>query len=337
MSSPRPNTPFPKKAFTLVELLVVIAIIGVLVALLLPAVQQAREAARRMQCSNNLRQIGIALHNYHDANNCFPAGGVTVGECCSEPSFSNWALSILQYGDQPSLADRYNFNIHNESVENNFVHQSLVKTYICPSDPSGGKLAIPLTGPGGTSARGGLDLTYRTGSYKGVAGAVGSIGTLREQGWWDGLYDYDGDGTLNYPEDQKRGVLHSVGAFPGEACESLSTVTDGASKTLMVGEKASVERLDLATFWAYPYIYYSMSHSIEHPLSLTADYDQCAALASAAGDWSAPCARGWGSTHAGVIQFVFVDGSVGAISESIDLTILYNLATINGGEIVELP
>ena len=112
--SPRP---LKRPAFTLVELLVVIAIIGILIALLLPAVQAAREAARRSQCTNSMKQIGLALHNYHDTHRCLPVGalpgwtGGTGGDATSRwVHGTNWRAAILPYLEQESLYDKLNFN-----------------------------------------------------------------------------------------------------------------------------------------------------------------------------------------------------------------------------------
>jgi len=112
--------------FTLVELLVVIAIIGILIALLLPAVQAAREAARRAQCQNNLKQIALALHNYHQAVGSFPPGKITEGRCCDRPSMITWTISILPYLEQQALYDRYDQTKFNEDPANQFVREAMV-------------------------------------------------------------------------------------------------------------------------------------------------------------------------------------------------------------------
>lgn len=116
--------------FTLVELLVVIAIIGVLIALLLPAVQQAREAARRIQCTNNLKQVGLAMHNYHDTFRSFP---LTWTE-----NTANWAVAILPQSEQNNLSQLYDFSKDWDATDNQALKTSMPEFYMCPSNPAAG-------------------------------------------------------------------------------------------------------------------------------------------------------------------------------------------------------
>src|SRR4026207_1260233 len=135
------------RGFTLVELLVVIAIIGILMALLLPAVQAAREAGRRTSCGNNLRQIRLAIPTQPEQHSCFPPGGVNFGSCCSTESFTSWPISILPFLEQGNLADQYVHGVTNESSENQAVREQYVKIYACPSEPGTKVLEIPESGP----------------------------------------------------------------------------------------------------------------------------------------------------------------------------------------------
>ena len=112
-----------RRGLTLIELLVVIAIIAILIVLLLPAVQQAREAARRTSCRNNLKQIGLAIHNYHDAHRTFPPGGITIGGWQDSLNGSTWSVAILPYLDQATLYRRYSFADFNESPANAVVRE----------------------------------------------------------------------------------------------------------------------------------------------------------------------------------------------------------------------
>ena len=133
---------FPPSAFTLVELLVVITIIGILIALLLPAVQAAREAARRMQCSNNLKQLGLALHGYHAVHNCFPAGvtedivklgGKMYG---NKSPYNTWGIRVMPFMEMNAIYDAWDFNAGygNGYANKPILVRSMYPAFMCPSD-----------------------------------------------------------------------------------------------------------------------------------------------------------------------------------------------------------
>ncbi len=310
--------PKSRRAFTLIELLVVIAIIAILIGLLLPAVQKVREAAARAQCSNNLKQLALACHSYHDANGKLPPGGVTEGVCCGTKSRTNWAIAILPYIEQGNLATRHDETKFNEDTQNQFLREQLVKTYNCPSDatPGGFILGKPASGPGS-----GLD--YMAASYRAVSGRANISAPL---GWMD-----NSEG-LALPADY-RGALHSVWTAKGFGQESLPTIGDGTSNTLMFGEYQTRTEPRRRSFWAYTYTSYNQSSV--HPASHTYlnDFTRCEQISATLGLDNRPCRRAFGSFHTGGSNWALCDGSVRAIPSSVDMTLLANMATINGGEV----
>jgi len=303
-----------RHGFTLVELLVVIAIIGALVALLLPAVQAARESARRMQCGGNLRQIGLALHQYHDVNETFPPGGITLGPCCDTPSFISWPISILPFIEKKDLFKLYDQKAFNEEPENDAVRRAHVALYACPSDPAVKRLMKPESGPGNANG-----LEYMSGSYRGMGGK--SDGT----GWWDSMQH------LSLPRKWK-GLLHTVDGLKLKP-ESFAAITDGTSHTLAVGEYTTKNTSRRRTFWAYTYGSYNKSDAVAQSRTFLNDYERCVVL----GSDPEPCKRGWGSFHSGGINFLYCDGSVRLVNTSIDMYLFTDLATIAGGETAQAP
>jgi prepilin-type N-terminal cleavage/methylation domain-containing protein/prepilin-type processing-associated H-X9-DG protein len=319
-------------AFTLIELLVVIAIIAVLIGLLLPAVQKVREAANRLSCSNNLKQIGLAVHNYHDTHSKFPAGGYTPGNCCSTQSGSNWAIDILAYLEQDSLFKRYlQWPVTNEDARNAFVRTQSVKTYICPSDADTNRTDRPASGPGS-------NLQYARGSYRAVSGRSGFTGRV----FWDtcepGLINQLPSQYRRTLPREWRGVMHSTGArssqCPQGGPETMASITDGTSNTLLVGEYTTIDVVRRRTFWAYTYTSFNQSSISDQSRTLGNSYDRCNRAGGPGAD--NPCKRGFGSNHAGGLNFVFADGSVRFVSYNVDINMLGAMATVAGGEVVRL-
>ncbi|GAB5440578.1 MAG: DUF1559 domain-containing protein [Fuerstiella sp.] len=220
------------RGFTLIELLVVIAIIAILIALLLPAVQQAREAARRTQCKNNLKQLGIALHNYHDANRTFPFAWMLGRDFNASP----WGIQILPYLEQANLWNEWNSSIppFNEAAAFGFgppleiaknlaVIQTPIPVYKCPSTPGEdihdydlNPAGFPLTW---TAARSDYITT------NGVRAAFAQIA-------------YSGS-----PGGDRDGAMSAVGVSPSDPSKSagritrIRDITDGTSNTISIGER----------------------------------------------------------------------------------------------------
>ncbi|RUL86184.1 DUF1559 domain-containing protein [Tautonia sociabilis] len=344
-----------RRAFTLIELLVVIAIIGVLIALLLPAVQSAREAARRAQCSNNLKQIGLAIHNYESAFGSFPPGSIASGWCCSAPNLTTWALAILPFMEGTSLNNAYNYELGNDShfpwhplagqavMENGTVRVTILNTMICPSDENTDRTEEPASGPGAAH-----DLQYAPGSYRCISGATEGI---------HGEYMWDDAGVgaqirAGLVPMGWRGVMHVVptsGPYVitgrgdpqhparGLSVERIASIRDGTSNTLMVSEYGTKTSNRRRTFWAYTYTSYNQSSAQPwKPGYMVPDYDLCLFQQRSGGAPSSnTCKRGFASFHPGGLNALKADGSVIFLKESISLRgVWMPLASIAGGEVL---
>lgn len=316
-----------RSAFTLVELLVVIAIIGILVGLLLPAVQAAREAARRMQCQNNLKQLGLAVHNYESANKAFP-GGVGPFGCC----WGTWQVVILPYLEQTSLASMYtNHGGHDPGPRyahalNRPVVSVRLPTLTCPSDEPNGPIggAIRITSHN-------YAVNYGNTSY--FQTALNGIPFLGAP-----FMAYTGssndDGPIGMPVNFPRvyGRHAKIGA-----------ITDGTSNTLMAAEVLQGRRNDLRgfTWWggASGIVTYLPPNSTLPDIvtggicvSLVSPLMPCTTVSTE----TAPRMMGSRSLHTGGVNTARCDGSVSFITSNVDQIVWSAFGSSAGGEVFNI-
>ena len=315
--------------FTLVELLVVIAIIGILIALLLPAVQAAREAARRSQCSNNIKQLGLAFHNYHDTFKSFPPGyGImrtAYGAGGGGGIELTWCVRLFPFIEQTALADIVDWNT-NYHVSQHPVYAARIPAFECPSDAE----AVIRMNEDGTCIP--TNTSYKFGrlSYGGNFGLgcmecpiVGKVATVPP---------------INPMTERVRGVLSFNWGI------QMSGLTDGTSQTALVAEIIVGSGC-----------YYRGMHAYDEGCPVMFSYTpnsavpdmgpSCTAAVQALQPPQAPCISGSKnkplhtarSYHPGGVQVGLGDGSVRFVSETIDLFTWQALSTPSGQEAISLP
>ncbi len=326
----QPSVGRTRRGFTLVELLVVIAIIGILVALLLPAVQSAREAARRMQCSNNCKQIGLAIHNYHDTYKALPMAWYL--DITPRPfNGESWAMSILPFLEQQPLYDRYDHSVlaaDQLSPANVAVIQTPLSVFVCPSAPGGVNRAYTFDANPANLPFTATDVAPS--DYIATTGVLGAFANI--------AYNGNAGGS-------RGGALKVIGPFGGNQGSRLADIIDGTTNTFLIGERTGGNQV-----WTKSEVHTQATAALiglegggwgdllngEHWLGGT--------LQSGL-PWppqDGPCAinctsaRGYGfhSFHPGGAQFVMGDASVQFMSTTVDPLAIAGRITTQKGEIL---
>jgi prepilin-type N-terminal cleavage/methylation domain-containing protein/prepilin-type processing-associated H-X9-DG protein len=308
---PRISQKVVGRGFTLVELLVVLAIVGLLVALLLPAVQAAREGARRAQCLNNLRQIGLALHNYHVGQNIFPPG--YVSDVKAGPEMGNgwaWGTQLLHSLEQQTLYSAVNFSLQITDKGSQTARTTMLSVYLCPSSIGGGPASFnfPRLAPN-------LPADLAPGQYVASAG------------------------------QREVGILlgKNNGVFDRNSAIGLLDIRDGTGTTLMIGERSRnvadatwvgvipIGVVAEARFCSNPGWAVQVCGAASGMVLAHTDPDPSQPTISVPNSKGADAESFW-SQHPGGCNFLFCDGSVRFVKQTIDPKVFSSLATRAGGE-----
>jgi prepilin-type N-terminal cleavage/methylation domain-containing protein/prepilin-type processing-associated H-X9-DG protein len=308
-----------RRSFTLIELLVVIAIIAVLIGLLLPAVQKVREAASRIKCVNNLKQLGLAMHNYHDTMQAFPPAYVNKGGSYLNSGFPfthGWAPFILPFIEQQPLYNLYRWDLPQYVTENEPVFATQLKIYQCPSTPEQDRYFTrgPFAYFGTRAACG--DYTI----------ALGVNSVLAQLGWVDRVGDYRGALT-NTPTPALDLSRNPIGT-------RFAAITDGTSTTILLTEDAGRPRLWQAgkagpdqMLPGGPWDHFKGPIILQGTtFDGTTQPGQCALNCTNDGEVYA--------FHTGSANAVFADGHVQFLQVGMDIRIMARLITRAGGEVV---
>tara|TARA_B100001093_G_scaffold512594_1_gene582747 strand:- start:53 stop:1039 length:987 start_codon:yes stop_codon:yes gene_type:complete len=308
-----------RSGFTLIELLVVIAIIGVLVGLLLPAVQQAREAARRSSCSNNMKQQGLAVHNYADVNpEKFPVGWVGEYESGEwhgdEGEGWGFAAQLLPFMEQKNLFDSFDMTKQVGDTVNAAAIATVVTGFRCPSDGYGdGDIHTPTGASSG----------FAVSNYPGVFGSEHIAGHEHASaaGWlmsWVGTVALLSGDDEGLEPGEGNGIFFAGGAN-GENGVSFRDVRDGLSKTIMIGERDSREG---HSCWA------GRIDGVNEAMT------RVVGVGEHVFNNSDPHFEDFFSSHPGGVNFAFADGHVAFLSDGMSDALFQSLSTRAGGEVV---
>jgi prepilin-type N-terminal cleavage/methylation domain-containing protein/prepilin-type processing-associated H-X9-DG protein len=299
-----------RSAFTLIELLVVIAIIAILIAMLVPAVQKVREAASRTTCQNNLKQMGLAIHNYHDVNKAMPASRVG-------PQHATWFVQILPYVEQSALYRQWDLS-KSYYQQTPAVQNALVALYVCPTRRTDAMASTQYE----VSSTGIPDSQEHPGTQGDYACNGGQF--------YNAIVDHPlCQGPMCYANSTVNGAGQIVNT---QSQTAMRDITDGMSNTFLVGEKHSARSKwgQSGPTWGEGSIWNG-----DFPRNFSRIAGQTKwNLGQGPDDLAGPFHCKFGSWHTGVCQFVFADGHVAALSNGVDMDTLQKLACRNDGQVI---